>query len=90
MPLQRMNASTPEELRETYDMWIARNHMTTTFKRFFYTDQVNDFFYDLSRPEDQLFAFSQYYDDDRINQFMCNKSPRPDIYALWNEWSNTQ
>ena len=90
MPLQRMNASTTEELRKSCDAHVARSQMTVTFKRFFNADHVTDFFYDMDKPEEKLFAFSQYYDDDRINHFMWNKSPRPDIYAMWNEWSNTQ
>jgi hypothetical protein len=84
MPLQRMNASTTEELRKTYDAHLARSQMTVTFKRFFDADCVNDFFYDVDKPEDQLFAFSQYYDDDRLN------STHSGIYELWNEWSNTK
>ena len=87
MPLQRMNASTTEELRKTCDAHLTRSQMTVTFKRFFDVDHVNDFFYDLDKPEDQLFAFSPSYADDRINSLI---STHPGIYELWNEWYNTK
>ena len=85
--LQRMNASTTEELEATYEEFVYENR-TKVFKLFFGEDCVYKFFDGMlmcQRPE-TLDAFVQYHNEEHLKYLIENIFPEPDMYYMWNAW----
>jgi hypothetical protein len=85
--LQRMNASTTEDLEASYEEFVYENR-TKVFKLFFGVDYVYKFFDGMlryQRPE-TMDAFAQYHSEEHLKFLMENVFPDPDMYDMWNAW----
>jgi hypothetical protein len=79
-----MNASTTAHITKE----MAEYRRTETFRKFFQTDFVYEFFGGMLRYQsvETMDAFAKYHTEDRIKNLFSDIFPPPDLYEIWNAW----